>query len=98
MPTKEDQIIDGNVVKETASGDHSLRVSMKNLRLRDDRHHTRGSQSRRLEDEHSQMIDPLEIANVGTVPEKLKQTHAVINAAQESHDYQGDQKIRGSET
>ena len=40
---------------------------MENLRLRDDGHHTRGSQSRRFEDEQFQMIDPLEIGNTGTV-------------------------------
>ena len=90
MSSKEDQIIDGTVVKEITSEDHSVRVSMENLRLRDDGHHTRGSQSRRFEDGHSQMIDPLEIGNVGTVPEKLKQAHAVISAEQESQGYQGD--------
>ena len=95
MSSKEDQIIDGTVVKETPSEDHSLRVSMENLRLRDDGHHTRGSQSRRFEDGHSQMIDPLEIGNVGTVPERLKQAHAVISAEQESQGYQGDQQIQG---
>ena len=95
MSSKEDQIIDGTVVKETTSEDHSLRVSMENLRLRDDGHHTRGSQSRRFEDGHSQMIDPLEIGNVGTVPERLKQAHAVISAEQESQGYQGDQQIQG---
>ena len=42
MSSIEDQIIDGNVVKEAPSEDHSLRVSMVNLRLRDDSHHTRG--------------------------------------------------------
>ena len=95
MSSKEDQIIDGTVVKETTSEDHSLRVSMENLRLRDDGHHARGSQSRRFEDGHSQMIDPLEIGNVGTVPERLKQAHAVISAEQESQGYQGDQQIQG---
>ena len=95
MSSKEDQIIDGTVVKETTSEDHSLRVSMENLRLRDDGHHTRGSQSRRFEDGHSQIIDPLEIGNVGTVPERLKQAHAVISAEQESQGYQGDQQIQG---
>ena len=40
------------------------------------------------------MIDPLELGNVGTVPEKLKQAHAVISAEQESQDYQGDQQIQ----
>ena len=69
MSSKEDQIIDGTVVKETPSEDHSLRVSMENLRLRDDGHHTKGNQSRRFEDGHSQMINPLVITNVGTVPE-----------------------------
>ena len=93
--SKEDQIIDGTVVKEIPSEDHSLRVSMENLRLRDDGHHARGSQSRRFEDGHSQMIDPLEIGNVGTVPERLKQAHAVISAEQESQGYQGDQQIQG---
>ena len=44
-------------------------VSMENVRLRDDGHHTRGSQSRRSEDGHFQMMDPLEIGNVGTAPE-----------------------------
>ena len=43
-------------------------VSMENVRLRDG-HHTRESQSRRSEDGHFQMMDPLEISNVGTVPE-----------------------------
>ena len=36
------------------------------------------------------MIDPLEIGNVGTVPEKLREAHAVISAEQESHGFQGD--------
>ena len=40
------------------------------------------------------MIDPLELGNIGTVPEKLKQAHAVISAEQESQDYQGDQQIQ----
>ena len=72
MSSKEDQIIDGNVVKETHSEDHSLRVSMENVRLRDDGNHTTGIQSRRFEDEHRQVTDPLEIGNAGTAPEKLK--------------------------
>ena len=67
MSSKEDQITDGTVVKETTSEDQSLRVSMENLRLRNDGHHTRGSQSRRCEDGHFQMIHPLEIGNTGTV-------------------------------
>ena len=41
------------------------------------------------------MIDPLEIGNVRTVPEKLRQAHVVISAEQESHHYQGDQQIQG---
>ena len=53
---------------------------MENFRLKDDGHHTRESESRRFEDRHSQMIDPMEIGNVGTVAEKLKQAHAVISA------------------
>ena len=57
MSSKEDQIIDGTVVKETTSEDDSLRLGMENLRLRDDDHHTRGSQSTRFEDGHFQMID-----------------------------------------
>ena len=52
-------------------------------------------QSRRFEDGQCQMIDALEIGNVGTVPEKLKQAHAVISAEQESQGYQGDQQIQG---
>ena len=68
---------------------------MKNVRLRDDGHHTRGSQSTRFEDGHFQMIDPPEIGNVGTVQEKLKETHAVISAEQESQGYQGDKQIQG---
>ena len=68
MSSKEDQIIDGNVVKETPS------------------------QSRRFEDGHPQMADPLESGNVGTAPEKLKQAHVVFNAEQESQGYQGDQQ------
>ena len=95
MSSKEDQIIDGTVVKETTSEDHSLRISMESLRLRDDGHHTRGSQSTRFEDGHFQMIDPPEIGNVGTVQEKLKEAHAVISAEQESQGYQGDQQIQG---
>ena len=67
MSSKEDQIIDETVVKETTSEDHSLRVSMENLRPRDDGHHTRGSQSRRFENGHFMMIDSLETGNVGTV-------------------------------
>ena len=50
MSSKEDQIIDGNVVKETPSEDHSLW----------------GSHSGRFEEGYSRMIDPLEIDNVGT--------------------------------
>ena len=95
MSSKEDQIIDGTVVKETTSEDRSLRVSMKNVRLRDDGYHTRGSQSTRFEDGHFQMIDPLEIGNTGTVQEKLKEADAVISAEQESQGYQGDQQIQG---
>ena len=91
MSSKEDETIDGTVVKEITSEDHSLRVSMENLRLRDDGHHTRGSQSRRFEDGHFQMIDPLELVKVGIVPEKLKEAHAVIRAEQESQSFQGDQ-------
>ena len=64
--------------------------------LRHDGHHTRGSQSRRFEDGHFQMIDPLEIGNVGTVPENLKQAHVVISAEQESQSYQGDSRGRDS--
>ena len=64
------------------------------LENQDDSHQTRGSQSRRFEDRHSQMTDPLEIGNVRTVPEKLKQAHVVINAEQESQGYQGDQQIQ----
>ena len=67
MSSKEDQIIDGTVVKETTSEDYSLRVSMENLRLRDDGPHTRESQSRRFENGHFKMIDPLAIGYVGTV-------------------------------
>ena len=40
------------------------------------------------------MIDPLELGNVGTVPENLKQAHAVISAEQKSQGYQGDQQIQ----
>ena len=72
MLSKEDQIIDRNVVKKTTSEDHSLRLSMENSRLRDDGHHTRRSPLRRFEDGHSQMLDPLEIGNIGTVQEKLR--------------------------
>ena len=79
MSPKEDQIIERNVVKETPSEDHSLRVSMENLIIRDHVHHTRGILSRWFEDGHSQMIDPQEIGNVGTVPEKLRQAHVVIS-------------------
>ena len=61
MSLKEDHIIDRNLVKETPGEDHSLRVSMENLGLRDDGYHTKGSQSRRLKDRHSQMLDPLEM-------------------------------------
>ena len=68
---------------------------MESLRLRDDGHHTRGSQSTRFEDGHLQMIDPLEIGNAGTVQEKLEEAHTVISAEQESKGYQGDQQIQG---
>ena len=61
MSLKEDQITDRNLVKETPNEDHSLIVSMENLRLRDDGYHTKESQSRRLKDRHSQMLDPLEM-------------------------------------
>ena len=87
MSSKKDQIIDGTVVKETTGEDHGVRVSMENLRLRHDGQHTRESQSRRFEDGHFQMIDPLEIGYVGAVPEKLKEAHALISAEQESQDY-----------
>ena len=90
MSSKEDQIIDETVVKEKNGEGHSLRVSMENVRLRDDVHHSIRSQSRRLEEGHFWMIDPLEIGNVGTVPEKLREAHAVISAEQESHGFQGD--------
>ena len=40
------------------------------------------------------MIGPLEIGNVGTISEKLKQAHGVISAEQESQGYQGDQQIQ----
>ena len=40
------------------------------------------------------MIDPREIGNVGTVPEKLKQSHVVINVEQKSQDYQEDQQTQ----
>ena len=53
MSSKEDQIIDGIVVKETPIDDHILRVSMEKLRLRDNGHHTRGIQSKRFKDGHS---------------------------------------------
>ena len=95
---KKDQITDETVVKETPSEDQSLRVSMENFRLRDDGHNTRRNQSRRFEDGHSQMIDPLEIGNVGTIPGKLKQAYAVISAEQESQGYQGNHQILGEET
>ena len=91
MSSKEDETIDGTVVKETTSEDHSIRVSMENLRLRDDGHHTRGSQLRRFEDGNFLMIDPLELGKVGIVPEKLKEAHVVIRAEQESQSFQGDQ-------
>ena len=91
MSSKEDETIDGTVVKETTSEDHSIRVSMENLRLRDDGHHTRGSQLRRFEDGNFLMIDPLELGKVGIVPEKLKEAHAVIRTEQESQSFQGDQ-------
>ena len=96
MSSKEDQIIDGTVVKETTSDDHSLRVSMENLRLRYDGRHTRGSQSTRFGDGHFQMIDLLEFGNVGTAQKKLKEVHAVISAEQYSQGYQGDQQIQGT--
>ena len=84
------------MVRETPIEDHSLRVSMENLRLRDDCHHTRLNQSRRFEDGHFQMLEPLKIGNVGTVPEKLRQAHVVISVEQESQSYQGDQQIQGN--
>ena len=56
---------------------------MENVRLRDDGHHTRVSQSRRFEDGHSQMLHPLEMGNTGTVPERLSQPHVFISAEQE---------------
>ena len=64
------------------------------MRLRDNGHLTRGL-PRQFENGHSQMIDPLEIGNVGTISEKLKQAHGVISAEQESQGYQGDQRIQG---
>ena len=36
MSSKQDQIIDGNVLKGTPSEDHSLRVNREKLRLKDD--------------------------------------------------------------
>ena len=44
------------------------------------------------------MIDPLEIGNVGTVSEKLRQAHVAISAEQESQGYQGDQQIQEKTT
>ena len=41
------------------------------------------------------MIDPLEIGNVGTVPENLRHVHIVISTEQESQGYQGSQQIQG---
>ena len=41
------------------------------------------------------MIDLLEIGNVQTVPEKLKEARAVISAEQESQGYQGGHQIQG---
>ena len=50
----------------------NLWASIENLRLRDNDHHTRRSQSRRLEDGDSQIHYSMEIGNVGIVPEKLR--------------------------
>ena len=91
MSSKEDQITDGNAVKETLSENHSVRVSMDSLRIRDN--HTIGYQSRRFED--SQTLHPLEISNYDNVPEKLRQAYAIISAQQEADSYQGHQKIQG---
>ena len=49
--------------------------------------------SSRFEDGHIQNLDPLEIVNVGTVPEKLRQAHVVISAEQKSQGSPGDQQI-----
>ena len=56
---------------------------------------TRRSKSRWFEDEHSQMLDPLEIDKLGTVLEKLRHAHVLISTGQESQNYQGDQQIQG---
>ena len=42
------------------------------------------------------MIEPLEIGNVGTIPENLEQAQAVISAQQDSQIYQGDQQIQAN--
>ena len=91
MLSEEDQIIDGNVAKKTLCGGHSLRAWK--TWDPDDGHHTRGIQSSRFEDGHIQNLDPLEIVNVGTVPEKLRQAHVVISAEQKSQGSPGDQQI-----
>lgn len=92
MSSKEDQITDGNVVKETLTENHSVRVSMDSLRIRDT--HTIGYQSWRFF-EDSQTLHPLEISNDDNVPEKLRQAYAIISAQQEADGYQGHQKIQG---
>ena len=91
MSSEEDQIIDGNVVKKTLCGGHSLRAWKTSDP--DNGHHTRGIPSSRFEDGHIQILDPLEIVNVGTVSEKLRQAHAVISGEQKSQGYRGDKQI-----
>ena len=67
---------------------------MENVRLREDGQHFSGSQSRRFEEGNSQLLHPLKIGNVSTVPEKLRQVNVVISAKQESQGHQGINRSR----
>ena len=72
------------MVKETPIEDHGLRVSIEILRLRHGGIYIRSSHSRRFENGHFHVLDPLSIGNFGAALGKLTQTNVVISAEQES--------------
>ena len=82
------------MVKETPIEDHGLRVSIEILRLRHGGIYIRSSHSRRFENGHFHVLDPLSIGNFGAALGKLTQTNVVISAEQESWNYQGDEEIQ----
>ena len=72
------------MVKETPIEDHGLRVSIEILRLRHGGTYIRRSHSRRFENRHFHVLDPLSIGNFGAALGKVTQTNVVISAEQES--------------